>query len=156
MNWSWIIHRYLWTIYGWYIDMFFEIKKSSKTEKWWKRKRRAPENDSYPSNQFFFNVRKQFKYEKNTWLQMRWISVDYQCIFYRYLWIINLKPIDILSSFFFGWWGGWGCDVTSPKPPLPPPQVTHVRSLNKKTFSSLGGAGGTRLRWKSLAGRRIF
>ena len=47
-----------------------------------------------------------------------------------------VKSVDITTFFLFSLLGGRGvCDVTPPKPPLPPPHVTHVRPLNKKTLS---------------------
>ena len=85
-----------------------------------------------------------------------------------------VKSVDVTTFFLF--LGGRGvCDVTSPKPPLHPLQVTHVRSLNKKTLSMLqswklgssnipllearglaGFAGLARLaRLAGVAGRRI-
>ena len=105
IDYQWIIHRSV-----------FLIKKTSKTEKWWKRKRRAPENDSYPSNQFFFNVRKQFKYEK---------THDYKIC--GYLWIINAYSTDIyglsmknLKICFLSGWGRVCVMWHLSNPPSPP------------------------------------
>ena len=55
--------------------MLFEIYKHRKLNKYEKVKRRAPQNDSDPSNKSFFNSRKQPKYEKHMVEKLR-ISVD--------------------------------------------------------------------------------
>ena len=83
VDYSWIIHAYLWITHGKFEkpsvcfsllpqavfplqkERFFEIK-NHQNRKVMKLKRRAPENDSDPFNQFFFDFRTQSKYEKNS------------------------------------------------------------------------------------------
>lgn len=126
----WMIFRYLWLLMDYpeaSIDYPWKIRKTSVFFLWlppaafstentsccwtekpqkresWKRKRRAPHNDSDPftSNQFFFNFRKQSNYEKTHGRKL-----------YGYLWVIHC-----------GGWVGGGVMWQTP----PPPKASYMR-----------------------------